>query len=358
MLLAAVGLYGEPWGRCSNWCTFATWASRQAGQTIRGEDLLDEAPSASSARDVRAAHPVASLWRRSFRRGVFQPRHPSRAVDRGVHSPFDAFELASDAVARGNRKVFGEIGLEFARYLQECAPDLRPDSADLEQFLGGLRAGAPPDGPALPAKAFTALPEQRFEPEPKRGAELIAAGESGDRAARADAAERAIREALDAAWTTEEELGCHLLPALFPRVARRGRWLARPATALLGRLGSRLQREVTDVSRAVITRCFMVLMLPGTVLALGRTSTRPALRSCAYSKNAELEQLVARYEQEPPAIDDYGAPRLVRARSSACTTSAHLFRCISRARRARRSPPFTPEQVERFRAGIVPDGDL
>ena len=25
----------------ANWCAFATWASRQAGQTIRGEDLQD-----------------------------------------------------------------------------------------------------------------------------------------------------------------------------------------------------------------------------------------------------------------------------------------------------------------------------
>ena len=26
-------------GEGANWCTFATWASRQAGRTIRGEDL-------------------------------------------------------------------------------------------------------------------------------------------------------------------------------------------------------------------------------------------------------------------------------------------------------------------------------
>ena len=26
-------------GGPANWCTFATWASKQAGQTIRGEDL-------------------------------------------------------------------------------------------------------------------------------------------------------------------------------------------------------------------------------------------------------------------------------------------------------------------------------
>src|SRR5262245_44860209 len=28
-------------GTGANWCTFATWASKQAGHTIRREDLLD-----------------------------------------------------------------------------------------------------------------------------------------------------------------------------------------------------------------------------------------------------------------------------------------------------------------------------
>ncbi len=27
-------------GTSANWCTFATWASKQAGQTIRAEDLV------------------------------------------------------------------------------------------------------------------------------------------------------------------------------------------------------------------------------------------------------------------------------------------------------------------------------
>ena len=31
---------GELFGYSANWCTFATWASKQAGQTIRQEDLL------------------------------------------------------------------------------------------------------------------------------------------------------------------------------------------------------------------------------------------------------------------------------------------------------------------------------
>ena len=34
----------------ANWCTFAIWASRQAGQTIRGEDF------AHAAEDILGSH--------------------------------------------------------------------------------------------------------------------------------------------------------------------------------------------------------------------------------------------------------------------------------------------------------------
>ena len=36
---------------------------------------------------------------------------------------------------------------------------------------------------------------------------------------------------------------------------------------------------------------------------------------------------------------------------------SHLFRCYHE-RDELGDAPFTPEQVERFRAGVVPDGDL
>ena len=39
----------------ANWCTFATWASRQAGQTIRGEDF------ARGAEDILGSHEVAQV---------------------------------------------------------------------------------------------------------------------------------------------------------------------------------------------------------------------------------------------------------------------------------------------------------
>src|SRR5215211_6863575 len=156
---------------CSNWCTFATWASRQAGRTIRGEDLL-EGLERELGRDAELLHPFASLWRALVRRGLFQPDTRLGRLIRELHTPFDAFELASDAVARGNRKVFAEIGLEFARYLHDCDADLRPGSADFAAFLDGLRPGEPPEGQRYLRQAFERYERARLERDPKRRAQL------------------------------------------------------------------------------------------------------------------------------------------------------------------------------------------
>ncbi len=103
-------------GEGANWCTYATWASRQAGRTIRGEDLLEHLGARLGERR-RLLHPIATLWRFLLRRGLFQRDTRLGRFTAELHTPFDAFERASDAVARGNLKVFEEIGLEFARYL-------------------------------------------------------------------------------------------------------------------------------------------------------------------------------------------------------------------------------------------------
>ena len=107
-------------GEGANWCTYATWASRQAGRTIRGEDL-----QGLLERKLRHGrwllHPIATVWRRLLRRGLFERETRIGRLTATLHTPFDAFERASDAVARGNLRVFEEIGLEFARYLHEPA---------------------------------------------------------------------------------------------------------------------------------------------------------------------------------------------------------------------------------------------
>src|SRR5262245_8880943 len=102
----------------ANWCSYATWAPQQAGPAVRGEDWVG-----TLERRVGEGrwllHPFRTLWRRLLRRGLFQPQTRLGRLTAALHTPFDAFERASDAVARGNLKVFEEIGLEFARYLAE-----------------------------------------------------------------------------------------------------------------------------------------------------------------------------------------------------------------------------------------------
>jgi hypothetical protein len=285
----------------ANWCTFATWASRQAGRTIRAEDLLI-ALSLELGRDAELLHPIQSFWRMLLRRGLL---HRQSALGRLVwrlHTPFDAFALASDAVARGNRKVFAEIGLEFARYL----------TLDFDAFMGQCRDGEL-------RQAFAHL--HTGEPELVVLANL--------------------------------EIGLHEQTRLQPEIGEALAAATAPTQGLVKRiLGRPLQRQLTKVSREVITRCLMVLSLPGTTLYLGRdlVIAMPA------STNQELLALLARYEPVPPAPDDCGA-RDWSVLHQRMHYIAHLFRGFHE-RHELAEPPFTPAQAERIRAGEVPDGEL
>src|SRR6059036_3872583 len=157
-------------GEGANWCTYATWASRQAGRTIRGEDLLDEL-GGGLVGGRWLLHPIRIMWRRLLRRGLFQRETRIGRLTAELHTPFDAFERASGSVARGNLRVFEEIGLQFARYLQECPPD-GVESPPFQRFLDGLRPGDPPDGQRYLREAFERYERLQLEPDPKARMEL------------------------------------------------------------------------------------------------------------------------------------------------------------------------------------------
>jgi hypothetical protein len=273
----------------SNWCTYATWASRQAGRTIRGEDLLYRL-QAELRQDAELLHPIRSLWRALLRRGLLRQNTWFGAL----HTPFDAFELASDAVARGNLKVFAEIGLVFARWLEH-----------------GVMPGEPP----LLRQAFA-----RYE-HPRSAEQIVLAN---------------LEIGLHEQTRLDPEIGEAMAAALAPKQ----RLLAWP-----------LQRKLTQLSRQVITESLMVLTLPGAVLWLGRNLEAPGEVA-----DPELRELIARYEPDPPAIDDCGAEdwSVLEQRMHYIV---HLFRAYH-LDGTLASPPFTPAQVERIRAGVLPDGEL
>jgi len=160
-------------GPGANWCTFATWASKQAGETIRGADLIERL-STRSSRDIELLHPVRSLWAWLVRRGLFRPETRLGRLVHEIHGPLDSLELASNAVSRGNKKVFEEIGMEFARFLEQCPPESAVDSEAFRSFKNGLQDGDPPEGQGLLGLAFERYQQQTAEPDRRAQSLLLA----------------------------------------------------------------------------------------------------------------------------------------------------------------------------------------
>ncbi len=304
-------------GQGANWCTFATWASRQAGRTIRGEDAIGYVQNRlGRARDL--LHPLQSFGRWLLRRGLFDRESRIGRITARLHTPFDAIELASDAVARGNLKVFEEIGYEFARHL----------------------AG---EAPAVLQTAFAHYDALVTETDPKTRAELALLANLEIGFHEQTRLQPEIREALDAPYVTAEDLGRRLCG---------GRGGPRLHLAV-GRAAAPVQKPLERLAREAITDSLMVLSLPGRVLALGAHLDDPYPEVLAELTNAELNALVGRYETDP---DDAGALDWSEL-DQRMHYIVHLFRCFH-AREDLFGAPFTPAQIESFRAGVVPTGDL
>jgi hypothetical protein len=343
--------FAERSGEGANWCTYATWASRQAGRTIRGEDLTDRLDSRLAAR-LWLRHPITTLWRRLLRRGLFQPGTRLGRLTADLHTPFDAFELAAAAVARGNLKVFEEIGLEFARYLDEASADEQA----FERFLGELRPGDPPDGQQFLRQAFRRYESLRAEGDVTEQAQLAVLANLEIGFHEQTRLQPEIRVALDAAYSTQGDIGRRALEALFPSAARWWRVVRVPAAAVAGGVAARLQRAAGGTTREVLTESFMVLSLPGRVLALGAHLDDAYPEALREPANPELVDLLARFEPQPPEPDDCGA-RDWSDLDQRMHYIVHLF-CAFHLREELFRPPFTPEQVASFGRGVVPDGEL
>jgi hypothetical protein len=339
-------------GRCANWCTYATWASRQAGRTIRGEDLV---ATLRTRLDVRPEllHPLASAGRALLRRGLFDPHSMLGRATAQLHTPFDAFERTSDAVARGNRKVFEEIGFEFARFLHEVAPDAGAGSDQLRAFLAGLRPGEPPDGQRYLAQAFTRYTRIAAAPDERGRAELMLLANLEIGMHEQTRLQPEIRESLDAPYAVEQDLDRRLMVALMPWWRRR---VPGVLCAPVGALGARAQRAAADMAREIITRSLMVMSLPGHVLALGANMDEPFPEALREPRDAELIALLARFEPLAPARDD-SAARDWSDFGQRMHYIAHLFRAFH-LHEELLGPAFTAQQVRAFEAGTVPDGDL
>ena len=340
----------------ANWCTFATWASHQAGQTIRGEDFARAAEGLLGSQEIAAL--VGDLVRLASG-SVRALTHETvlEAIQRAV-DPEAALRRAARAVAAGNLKVFVEIGREFARWRETVAAAGTPDATATAAFCNGLRSGAPPDGQQLLRDAFTAYGNACRAPNERERAVLLLLANLQIGLHEQTRLQPEIQASLDAS-VDPDAVRAAVLPLVLPGAwlrirARIARLTGRPmpADVAIDRLVAAIQRRL----RVVITDLLMTLRLPGVVLHLGRDvpgEYPPDLRTI---EHAALRVLLEQIDPTPNATAGSGAADWADL-SERMHFIAELFRCWH-ARAELFTAPFTAAQVAAMRQGRRPDGDL
>ena len=348
-------------GPSANWCTFATWASKQAGQTIRQEDLvrrLRQLLADSPAVNEAAAEVAAEVAMTAEQAGAAREARQVEESLWQVLDPTAPFDRASEAVARGNKKVFEEIAREFARFYAGCFGDDVYTPANIEQFCRGLRAGEPPDGQEYLRRAFRRYYAALFEADAKRRAELLLLGNSEIGYHEQTRLQPEIVEALDAAVIDPRQLVNRVLRALFPYPAwvtrlwlRYRQWRGRPL--LLDTALDRFVERVRHLAHLALTEHMMTLTLAGDqYLRLGRDLRADYPPALVKLTNADLLALLARVDATTDSIDATGAVAWSRL-DDRLHFIVDLFRCYQESPLLF-EPPFSAEQTAAIRRGERP----
>ncbi len=350
----------ERTGEEANWCTFATWASKQAGQTIRKEDL---ARALERFLGEKIAVRLVTQFTAVVQKKGIRLKHGKlvelmvKAVD-----PKAAFDHSSDAVARGNLKVFAEIGHEFARFIAMCLKDTDYNKENIARFLAGLHPGPPPDGQDYLARAFETYYRTLFEPQSKIRSERLLFANLLIGFHEQTRLQPGINEALEASVITPGAFTQNLLRVYYPDSP----WLASAIHFALRTLGGLVGFEgfVTGYlenarrqAHHLSTQALMTIELPrsnriqlGTDLA---GSFPPALQKIS---NPDLKALLAEIDPTEDSLSESGAQYwgdLV----DRLHFIADLFRCFQVTEELF-APPFSPEQTEKILNGKVPGGKL
>ncbi|MGH3928282.1 MAG: hypothetical protein ACRDTT_36385, partial [Pseudonocardiaceae bacterium] len=281
---------------------------------------------------------------------------------RGAVLAASSFERASEAIARGNRKVFEEIAWEFARFLAVFADATTFDADRLAGFCAALRPGEPPDGQRYLVQAFTSYYRALFEPDPKTREELLLLGNVAVSLHEQTRLQTEITDALNAPVVDPLELRRRLLEILLPGLG----WLARLRWRLASRIGlrdpvdvalSRLVEQARMLGRVVVTEHVMTFGLPdGARLKLGQDLRGDFPAALARLVDAELLALLELVDPTPDSLRETAV-----ADWSVLPDRMHfvvdMFRCFQQ-RGDLLSPPFSPPQVATLKEGRRPEGRL
>ena len=314
-------------GMCASWLSFAAWASAQAGQTIRGEDLI-EALTLNTLTGSVFSHPIRNLWRWLLRKGLFDPQTVFGRIVKTIPGPLDALERARNAVAAGNLKVFQEIGLDFACYLAAEDPgSYVPIHAEL-------------------AEPFASYTRQSLASEPVAKAQWLLLGTVQIGVHEQNRLQAEIESALAAGPDTLEDHGKLLLQAVYPPARNWKAFVRRPLAAMLRPIARSFRKQARALLREVITRRLMSLSLPITTIGLGSDIDRKITPELDRIINPELSVLLERF-LEAPGEKDWASfayrMHLISQVFRAFQPSSDLLRC-----------PFSLPEIEEIEAGRLP----
>jgi len=339
----------------ANWCTFATWASQQAGRTVRGEDLV-----ISLKRRALLATPflaVAEKVGRWFvRQGLFNPNERLGRLANAIHGPLDGLEAASREIALGNQRVFEEIGFEFARFLAMRGGDVSYNAAGLAEFTAGLRPGAPPDGQDRLKEAFANYYAAKFTADPAARAQLeyLANVRIGihEQIRLQPQIERGMTEPVidEATW------GLKLLASLFPGSVTWWGWVRDGFAGVLWVTLRPVRKRMIALIREVVTQHMMTLSIAGRLLSLSDSVPLPPSPLLETLTNPDLVALLATVPPPVGGMGDVGASDW-SSLGQRMRYISHLFRAWHQ-RPEVFDAPFQTAQVMSISEGVVPDGHL
>ncbi len=343
-------------GPTANWCTYATWASKQAGQTIRHEDLartferlFGRAPEAART----LAELAACLPRRASKPAIL------RAQVCEALRPQAIFDRTSVAIAAGNRKVFDEIGGEFVRFIETFRNDQVFDAVKIQRFVEPLWPGDPPEAQGYLRRAFRSLHRAMFEQQPRIKVQLILLASLEIGFHEQTRLQPEIAAAFDLPDFDPRQLRRRLLSALFPRLSKL--W---PLASLYlrwslpeRRFWNPLIELVRRTARQAVTERFVTLALPGgRLLRLGRDIEGTFPENVRLVIVPELRQLLNRIDPTLDSLSESGAEDWVDF-DQRMHYITDFFRSYAEDQ-GLFEPPFDGEQTEAIQRGEVPSGRL
>jgi hypothetical protein len=338
------------------WCAFGTWASKTAGQFIRGDEA-DRMVRLYVQQNEFVERKLSSLQR------ILSWFEPSPELKHTlVAQAIDSVPAEiSRQIGAGNVKVFAELGPLFARFLADFAESPIYDQARLDAFLARLRAGpAEDDGQDLLIQAFTHYYLAMFAPNAQTKAEHILCANLLVGFHEQQRLQPQIVAGMEA--PLENEFENNFLQRANEVIRQKApRGISRPIQLLWRRRLKGVSRHVADDWREISTRWIMTIALPTETLRLGE-DVPPLPNGRAFPADLTTLQLAALTAVLATLDRTPNSPHSSAARdwgnlADRMNYIADLFR--SRQQEASLyQQPFSDAQVEEIRHGRMPSGKL